>query len=57
MIALADTVNADVVHIDPEDVRRYVEMYDRIKGASLSTVSSLTLLENVASELTDLAGS
>lgn len=57
VIALADTVNADVVHIDPEDVRRYVEMYDRIKGASLSTVSSLTLLENVASELTDLAGS
>ncbi|MFG2018269.1 helix-turn-helix domain-containing protein [Actinomadura geliboluensis] len=57
VIALADTVKADVVHTDPVDVKRYVEMYERIRDASLSAVSSLTLLENVADELVGLAGS
>lgn len=57
VIALADTVKADVVHTDPADVKRYVEMYERIRDASLSAVSSLTLLEDVAVELANLAGS
>jgi len=56
-IAVADTAKADVVHIDPADVTRYAEMYERLREASLSTVRSLTLLEHAASELAALAGS
>ncbi|WP_346048997.1 helix-turn-helix transcriptional regulator [Actinomadura chokoriensis] len=57
VIALADTAKADVVHIDPADVTRYVEMYERLRAASLSAVRSLTLLEETACELANLAGS
>lgn len=56
-MAIADTVNADLVHIEPTEVARYVELYQRLRDASLSTVSSLTLLEEAAGRLTKLAGS
>ncbi|RKS73193.1 helix-turn-helix protein [Actinomadura pelletieri DSM 43383] len=56
-IAIADTVNADLVHTETSEVTRYVELYKRLRTASLSPVRSLTFLEDVANELRDLAGS
>lgn len=56
-VAIADTVNADVVHTDESEVSRYVELYKRLRGASLSAVSSLTLLEAASKRLAGLAES
>ncbi|MFC5181184.1 helix-turn-helix domain-containing protein [Actinomadura harenae] len=56
-MAVADTVNADLVHTDPADVGRYDVMYARLRKASLSPVRSLTLMEEGATRLTELAGS
>ncbi|MEU5883346.1 helix-turn-helix transcriptional regulator [Spirillospora sp. NPDC047279] len=50
-MAVADTVNADVVHTEPPDVARYVEVYERLRAASLSAVRSLTYLEEAAERL------
>jgi transcriptional regulator with XRE-family HTH domain len=55
--AVADTANADVVHAEPAAVSRYIDMYERFREASLSTVASLTLLEETANRLARLAGS
>jgi transcriptional regulator with XRE-family HTH domain len=45
------------VHTEPADVSRYINMYERFREASLSAVASLTLLEEAANRLADLAGS
>ncbi|WP_021596702.1 helix-turn-helix domain-containing protein [Actinomadura welshii] len=56
-VAVADTVNTDVAHTDEPEVARYVELYRRLRDASLSAVSSLTLLEQAAKRLSRLAES
>lgn len=55
-IAVADTVNADIVHAESNEVTRYVELHRRLSDASLSAVRSLGLLEERANELDELAG-
>jgi transcriptional regulator with XRE-family HTH domain len=54
-MAIADTVKTDVVHSEPADVQRYVAMYERLRAASLSVVSSLTYMEEAANRLDSLA--
>ncbi|MFI0355803.1 Scr1 family TA system antitoxin-like transcriptional regulator [Actinomadura sp. 9N407] len=56
-VAIADTMHTDIVHTTAREVARYVELYRRLREASLSPVSSLTLLEEAANELSELAGS
>ena len=56
-MAVADTVNTDIVHTDAEEVRRYIELHRRLWDASLSEVKSLSLLEATANRLAKLAGS
>ncbi|XRQ08989.1 Scr1 family TA system antitoxin-like transcriptional regulator [Actinomadura welshii] len=52
-MAVADTFNTDIVQTDTEDVRRYVELHERLWDASLSGVKSLTLLETTADRLAE----
>ncbi|SEG52790.1 DNA-binding transcriptional regulator, XRE-family HTH domain [Thermomonospora echinospora] len=56
-MAIADTVNTDVVHTATTEVARYIELYQRLRDASLSAVSSLTFLEEAANRLAKMAGS
>jgi hypothetical protein len=56
-MAVADTVNADIIHTEAAEVARYVELYDRLRDASLSPVASLALLEEAANGLAGVAGS
>ncbi|WP_433469951.1 Scr1 family TA system antitoxin-like transcriptional regulator [Spirillospora sp. CA-128828] len=56
-MAVADTVNTDIVHSEVEDVRRYIELHKRLWDASLSEVKSLSLLDATANRLSRLAGS
>lgn len=56
-MAVADTVNTDIVHTDAEEVRRYIELHERLWEACLSEVKSLSLLEATANRLAKLAGS
>lgn len=55
-LAVADTVTDDIVHTEPRDVARYVELHERLVVASISQVKSLGLLEEAANHLADLAG-
>ncbi|WP_030176534.1 helix-turn-helix domain-containing protein [Spirillospora albida] len=56
-MAIADTVNSDIVHTKEAEVGRYIELYKRLREASLSSVRSLSLLEEAARELDDLTES
>lgn len=56
-MAIADTVNADIVHTEAGEVARYVELYDRLRDAAMSPVRSLGLLEETSKQLSKLAGS
>ncbi|MFD0856701.1 helix-turn-helix domain-containing protein [Actinomadura adrarensis] len=56
-VAVADTFSTDVVNTAPSEVRRYEEMFERLREVAISSVKSLTFLEDAADELADLAGS
>jgi hypothetical protein len=56
-VAVSDTFTADVVNSESAEVRRYKEMFERLRDVAMSPVKSLTFLEEAAEELTDLAGS
>ncbi len=51
------TADADIFQIDPEEVARIVRRYEYVRDASLSPVSSLSLLSELAEEIADRAGS
>jgi transcriptional regulator with XRE-family HTH domain len=50
-MAVVDTVNTDLVHIDPEEVLRYTQRYEHLQQAALSPTASLSLLSDAADEL------
>jgi transcriptional regulator with XRE-family HTH domain len=52
-MAVAETVSADLFHDEPEQVARYVRRYDFVRDAALSEVGSLTLLGELADQITD----
>jgi Domain of unknown function (DUF5753) len=52
-MAIADTVNADLVYTDTKEVSRYTGHYERLKSASLSPAESLSLLGEIVDRLTD----
>jgi transcriptional regulator with XRE-family HTH domain len=55
-MALTETVSADLVHTNPDEVSRYVRRYEYVRCAALSEVSSLTLLSELADQIIDQAG-
>jgi hypothetical protein len=50
-MAVADTVNADLVYTEPEEVAVYTGHYDRLREASLSDVDSLAFLREMTTRL------
>lgn len=52
-VVIIDTVTSDLVLSDPAQVAPYQQLYDRLRGAALSTDESLDLLTKAASELPD----
>jgi transcriptional regulator with XRE-family HTH domain len=55
-MAVAETVSADLIHTEPDEVSRYVRRYEYVRYAALSEVSSLTLLSELADQIIDQAG-
>jgi transcriptional regulator with XRE-family HTH domain len=55
-MAVADTVNTDLVYTEPKEVAVYTRHYDRLREASLSDSDSLAFLGKMAAQLTDEAG-
>jgi transcriptional regulator with XRE-family HTH domain len=53
-VVLVDTVTDDLVLTDPEDVRRYEELYTRLRDAALPAVDSLDRLSQTARRNADL---
>jgi transcriptional regulator with XRE-family HTH domain len=49
--------DADLFHIEPDEVARHIRRYEYVRDASLSPVSSLTFLNDLAGEIADAAGS
>ena len=49
--------DTDLFHIEPDEVARHTRRYEYVRNASLSPVSSLTLLSELAEEIADRAGS
>jgi transcriptional regulator with XRE-family HTH domain len=49
-IVVADTVTNDLVLTEDDAVRRYIELFDRLRQASLSKEASLELLIEIAQE-------
>lgn len=43
-VVTVDTVTNDLVHTESDDVKRYEELYDRLRGAALSAQESLDFL-------------
>ncbi|TDC55312.1 transcriptional regulator [Actinomadura sp. KC345] len=56
-MTVVDTVTADIVHIEPQDVERYTRRYDHLSGAALSPEASLARLNEVADQLIKQTGS
>ncbi|TDC97713.1 helix-turn-helix transcriptional regulator [Actinomadura sp. 7K507] len=56
-MTVVDTVTADIVHIEPQDVERYTRRYDHLSGAALSPEASLARLNEVADQLIEQTGS
>jgi transcriptional regulator with XRE-family HTH domain len=50
-VVAVDTVTDDLVLIESDDVKRYEELYDRLRGAALSPQKSLDLLIDRAKDL------
>ena len=55
-MTVVDTVTADIVHIEPQDVERYTRRYDHLSGAALSPEASLARLNEVADQLIEETG-
>ncbi|MCW2944623.1 MAG: DNA-binding transcriptional regulator, XRE-family domain [Actinoallomurus sp.] len=55
-MAVADTVNADLVYTEPKEVAVYTEHYDRLREASLTDSGSLAFLEKMADQLINKSG-
>jgi hypothetical protein len=52
-MAVAETVNADLIYTEPSETGRYEGHYDRLRLAALSYSNSLKLLSKVANQLTE----
>ena len=50
-MAIADTVNADLIYSDAKEVSRYAGHYERLKSGSLSPTESLSLLGETVDRL------
>jgi transcriptional regulator with XRE-family HTH domain len=50
-MAIADTINADLIYSDKGEVSRYAGHYERLKAASLSPMESLSLLGETVDRL------
>jgi len=50
-VVAADTVTDDLVHTEDDAVRRYAELFDRVRDASLSEKDSLRFLIEIAQEM------
>lgn len=50
-IAVVETMNTDVVHIDHSQVMRYTQRYEHLQQAALSGAASLSLLADAANDL------
>jgi hypothetical protein len=55
-MAVADTVNTDLLYTEPKDVAVYTRHYERLREASLSGTSSLEFLGQMATQLSDEIG-
>jgi transcriptional regulator with XRE-family HTH domain len=53
-VVLVDTVTDDLVLTDPDDVRRYEELYARLRDAALPALASLDRLSETARRNADL---
>jgi transcriptional regulator with XRE-family HTH domain len=51
LMAIADTINTDLVYTDTKEVSRYAGHYERLKSASFSPVESLSLLDETVDRL------
>jgi transcriptional regulator with XRE-family HTH domain len=51
MMALTETVSADHVHIEAEQVARFVRRYEYVRNNALSEVRTLTFLSELADEI------
>ncbi len=52
-MAVADTVNTDLVYTEPSEVAMYISHYDRLREASLPEIASLEFLAQITSQLPD----
>lgn len=50
-MAVADTVNTDLIYTEPEEVALYMSHYNRLRQASLPAADSLTLLAKISGQL------
>jgi transcriptional regulator with XRE-family HTH domain len=51
LMAVADTINTDLVYTEPKEVSRYGGHYERLRSAALSPLKSLSLLSETADRL------
>jgi transcriptional regulator with XRE-family HTH domain len=52
-VIAVDTVTSDLIVTQPDEVARYVELYDRLSDAALSATESLDFLTTVSEHLPD----
>ncbi|MFF5260367.1 helix-turn-helix domain-containing protein [Actinomadura viridis] len=50
-MAIVDTVNTDIVHIEHQEVMRYTQRYEHLWQAALSSAASIGLLTDAADDL------
>lgn len=50
-MAVVDTVNTDIVHIEHHEVAKYAQRYEHLQEAALSAAASLGLLTDAADQL------
>ncbi|GLZ14512.1 transcriptional regulator [Actinomadura sp. NBRC 104425] len=55
-MALVETINADLVHAERDEVERYTQIYDHLSRATLSQDDSLMLLREAADRLNETNG-
>ncbi|WP_103938608.1 helix-turn-helix domain-containing protein [Thermomonospora echinospora] len=56
-MAIVDTVNTDIVHVDHDEVMRYTRRYEHLREIALSGAASLGLLIDAADDLEQRIGS
>ncbi|WP_245637872.1 helix-turn-helix domain-containing protein [Actinomadura rubrobrunea] len=56
-LVVVDTITTDLILTQRNEVKRYTDMYDRLREAALSPDDSIAFLKRVADRLTDQAGS